>query len=113
MNYTTAFCVLEAACLLILFSQVKIVKPGMVKTISFVSSNSLGIYLIQNYPYFWENFIVRCDPPIYEPIKYLWYLPGMIVAVMIVGVLGNFIVDKLYQWIGLDRLCRKIFVINK
>ncbi len=113
MDYTTPFCVLEAACLLILFSQVKTVKPGIIKTISFVSNNSLGIYLIQNYPYFWENFIVRRDPPIYEPVKYLWYLPGMVAAVMAVGVLGNFIADKLYQWAGFDRICRKIFAINR
>lgn len=113
MEYTTPFCVLEAACLLILCSRIKIVDPLWIKIISFISVNSLGIYLVQNYPYFWEKYIIRLNPPVYEPLKYLWYLPGVILALMIIGVFGNFAVDKIYRIAGVDRLLRKIFAIKR
>lgn len=106
MEYTTLFCVVESACLLLLFLQIRISSKRVAKMVAFVSSNSLGIYLVQNYPYFWENYIIRHDPPIYEPVKYLWYLPGVILLLMIIGVMVNFIVDHLYKFSGCDRLCR-------
>ena len=103
MSYTTPFCLLEAAGLLILCAQIKVKRTAVIKAVTFVSINSLGIYLFQNYYYIWQNFTVRGEPPRYSFAELLWYFPATVLLFCVIGVVCNYIVDKIFRLLPFER----------
>lgn len=95
--YNSPFCVLEALCLMLLLIQVKIKHSWLIKLIAFISANSLGVYLFQNYPYIWDNYIFRINPVVYPPFKMVCYFIFVVVILEFLGVLLNLIVEKIYK----------------
>ena len=95
--YNSPFCVLEALCLMLLLIQVKMTHSWLIKLIAFISANSLGVYLFQNYPYIWDNYIFRINPVVYPPFKMVCYFIFVVVVLEFLGVLLNLIVEKIYK----------------
>lgn len=95
--YNSPFCVLEAVCLMFLLIQVKMTHSWLIKLIAFISANSLGVYLFQNYPYIWDNYIFRINPVVYPPFKMVCYFIFVVVVLEFLGVLLNLIVEKIYK----------------
>ena len=111
MNYTSPFCLLEAAGLLVLCARIKLKRNRVIKWVSFVSINSLGIYLFQTYCYVWQNCIVREFPPGYSFAGTLWRLLTTVVLLCAAGVFCNLVVDRIFRllpWDGwLDKWCKR------
>jgi surface polysaccharide O-acyltransferase-like enzyme len=111
MSYTTPFCLLEAAGLLVLCAQIKLKRTPVIKAVTFVSLNSLGIYLFQNYYYIWQNFTFRSEPPRYSFVQLLWYFPAIVLLFCVIGIVCNFIVDKIFSLLPyeryLDKWCKR------
>ena len=113
MNYLSPFCVLQAATMLLLMAQINISGQKMIRGISFISTNSLGIYLLHCYPYFWNNFICRKNPAIYPLPQEILLLSAMILLLMAGGVIVNYCVEKIYQYCRFDFIIRKILGVAK
>jgi surface polysaccharide O-acyltransferase-like enzyme len=102
MSFNSPFCVLEAAALLLLCVQIRVRSGVVQKVITFISVNSLGIYLLQCYPAVWENFICRQTPEV-SPAGAWWYIPVLTVFLTVSGVIGSYLVS------GICCLPEKIF----
>lgn len=92
--YHSPFCVVEAASLMLLLLQVKIKSGSLVKAVSFVSVNSLGVYLVQTHPFIWNNYVVRTNPELYPCIKMAGYFIAVVLILEIAGLAFNFVVDR-------------------
>jgi hypothetical protein len=92
--YHSPFCVVEAAALMLLLLQVKIKSVWLVKAVSFVSVNSLGVYLVQTHPFIWNNYVVRTNPELYPCFKMAGYFIAVVLILEIAGLAFNFVVDR-------------------
>lgn len=95
--YNSPFCVLEAVSLMLLLLKIKITRPLLIKLVAFLSANSLGVYLFQNYPFIWENYIFRTNPEIYPVFKMAFYFIFVVVVLEILGIVLNISVEKIYK----------------
>lgn len=93
--YNSPFCVLEAVCLMLLLIQIKMTRPRLIKVITFLSANSLGVYLFQNHPFIWENYIYRTNPEIYSLFKMVCYFVFVVLVLEFLGIVLNVIVEKI------------------
>ena len=97
MNYVSPFFVLEAACLLLLFSKIQIKGEKTKKVLKFLSTYSLGIYLLQAQHVVWFDFLCKKNRFPEEPLQILWKFPAMILGTSIIGVLVYFLSSKIYS----------------
>ena len=96
-RYTSPFCVLEAAALLVICSRIEIRRPMMEKMIGLLSANALGIYLFQNHPLIWDKIVwVRC-PSQLPAGELLWRFPLIVIILLICGLLCNAVIRSIYE----------------
>lgn len=107
MNYLSPLCVLEAAALLILCCRIKIRNDFAVKIITFLSVNSLGIYLFQCHLQIWYAFVERKNPPVLAAKELFWRVPATVLALFAAGIICNVIIDKLWLWCRFDKFIRR------
>lgn len=92
--YHSPFCVVEAAALMLLLLQMKIKSVWLVKAVSFVSVNSLGVYLVQTHPFIWSNYVCRTNPEICPGFGMVGYFIAVVLILEIAGLAFNFVVDQ-------------------
>jgi len=103
MNYISPFCVLEAVCLLVLCIQIRLKRQWVMKSTVFISANALGIYLVQTYPEIWNNFICKSHAASRLGNDLYWYFPGVVLLLCVAGIIGNIVVEKIYNILLLKR----------
>ena len=96
MSYLSPFCVLEAAGILILCHKIQIRKNATRRIVTFLSVNSLGIYLLQTYPFVWNNFVLQSGQPVYSAGCAAGKFIFVFAALNAAGIFANVIVEKLF-----------------
>ena len=97
IDYLSPFCVLEAVCLLLLFSKIRIENQKIQKSITFLSVYSFGIYLFQCHPVIWYEFIVRKNHIPESALQITWKFIAITLGLYIAGIVFYFFISKLYQ----------------
>ena len=108
IDYLSPFCILEAVCLLLLFSKIRIENPKIQKIITFLSVYSFGIYLFQCHPVIWNEFIVRKNHVPQSALQITWKFAAITLGLYIAGIVFYFLVSKLYQMVrfsNIGKLC--------
>ena len=98
MSYLSPFCILEAVCLFILFYQIRINGCRIRKIIVSLSSNALGIYLLQAHPLIWNNFIIVRPLETLTLPQYAALLAILSLLLGSVGILLNVIIERIYSF---------------
>lgn len=107
MNYLSPFCTLQAAVMLLLCADIRIKSPKLTKVITFISANSLGIYLWHTYPLIFNTWIIQQDVPAHRGSELLWKFPALLLGISLTGIVLNFLIDRLDQWCRLKILSEK------
>lgn len=106
MNYLSPLCVLEAVALLIISLRIKISGNAANRIITFLSVNSLGIYLFQCHAAVWGGFVYRENPPVISSRELLWRFPLVVLGLIAAGICCNVVIGKLYSWLRIGMLVR-------
>ena len=109
IDYLSPFCVLEAVCLLLLFSKIRIENPKIQKFITFLSVYSFGIYLIQCHPVVWNEFIVRKNHVPQSALQITWKFMAVTLGLYVAGIVFYFLISKLYQLIRFSNVGKTCF----
>ncbi|MBQ9770499.1 MAG: acyltransferase [Lentisphaeria bacterium] len=104
IDYLSPFCVLEAVCLLLLFSKIRIENPKVQKVIAFLSVYSFGIYLFQCHPVIWDEFIVQKNQVPMSAFQIVGRFAAVTLGLFAAGVLSYFLVSKFYQLIRFSKV---------
>lgn len=104
IDYLSPFCVLEAVCLLLLFSKIRIENPKVQKVIAFLSVYSFGIYLFQCHPVIWNEFIVQKTQVLRSGSQIVWRFAAVTLGLFAAGVISYFLVSKFYQLIRFSKV---------
>ena len=113
--YTSPFTLISAVLLLLFFRRLEFKSPKSQKFISMLSRTSFGVYIIHTHPLIWINLLTDRFVP------YLNYkLPLMIGAVLLTAVtiysvctLGDWLIEKFFKLIRIDRLENAVDSIGK
>ena len=95
MGYLSPFTLMEAICLLLLFSQIKIKGDFAKKVIAFFSANSLGIYLFQCHVVIWSVFFCTKNMVYSHAYELFWKFPLALVGIFAIGVFGDYVINRI------------------
>ena len=95
VSYLSPFILMEAVCLLILFSQIRIRSEIIKKVVVFLSTNSLGVYLFQCHSVIWSVFFLPETPVYSNEYELLWRFPVALVVIFAIGVLGDYVINRI------------------
>ena len=108
LNYTSPTVFIQSICLLILFSQTKIVKAK--KLIKIFAPASFGVYLIQTHPFIWNNYLTKFSTFFNNPTaaEKIGLVLGFSVAFYLAASLVDFLRIQLFRLLHIDLLSKKI-----
>jgi len=113
-SYLSPFIVIYSVLLLIFFSGIKVTTTYCKKTINFFSPLTFGVYLIHTHPLVWKR-IFEDNVKIHISTQFLPVLLFKIftysLIIFFVCALFDYIRKNIFDWLGVESLCKKIISI--
>ena len=104
-SYISPCCVLQAICLLILCSKIRIHCERIQSVLAFSSKHALGIYLLQCHSVLWLAFFTNTRKHgLISFCESLWRVPTLIWGFFLAGIVTYYVILKIQRYLGLNRL---------
>ena len=109
-SYISPCCVLQAICLLILCSKIRVHCERIQLILAFCSKHALGIYLLQCHPVLWLTFFSNAKKHgLISFSESLWRVSTLILAFVLAGIVTYYVILMIQRYLGVNRLVSWVF----